>query len=1024
MAKIKYHSAETLKQLKILVDEFVELKKNISDIGNTSTEAFSKIEKKLFSLQMLSGKTKKAINNLADSIERQTKEQNKNSKAIDYQLKLVNVYNKQIAENTRRNKSNTISIKNKTNALSGLFKTFGAFVGLNYLKQLGATIFEMAKNFDSLRYSMQTVSDTAFDLASSQRFLLKISEDYGVELLATSQRYIKFLAAAKQSNLSLYDTEKIFGSVTKAASVLGLKTDELTGVYLALEQMLSKGKVTTEELRRQLGERLPGAMGIMAAALDVTIPKLDEMLKKGEVMSADALPKFAEAVELAYGIQSVKKVDNLVAAQNRLSNTWQILIQDITKGDGAFGKFIKNVLNGINDIIKKLGLIGGSEDLKFQNAIIAAEKEFEPVFEKQVKDRLKREGIIIKNVTNEIYETRGKILTSKNKKEKAEYEKHLRDLVSLQISQNKLVEKTKKEIASEEISLAVSNHKALTKMYENDKKALDVVLKEKEDAWNTYNKTNWEENKKLYGERGAIRKVLEAEKKYFKTNWEERTKELKSNLQQSASDLAWWTARFDKYRKLLQESDVQTLPVKPTKVRIDTSDLDLMIEKLKNAIKNINHFIDLPSTGIKQKLESLKVLFDLESKLIKTQRDKEIKLANKHKTKEEIASVKHQQKLFEIDWKWNERKTKLEQDFFKKGLDEIARKTDNEANIELVALRKKFQKIKKATKAQVKQYKEDEAEIRRKYNNKQMMEQVEFLRQWLDILKISGDERVKFEQKIQELLAKIRANTKFKEETKITLQEELAIYRDFINEIGNLVDSLLERRLEAIDAEINAEEKKYDKLLRLAENDELEKAALEKQKEDRIALLEKKRLKEEQRQAKIRKAFAISEIAINTAISVSKIWGQTGIFGIKLQYLALAMGALQTAAVLAQPIPQYKDGIDSVPEDQIAMINDGGKKEYVERNGKILTTDTKNAIVNLKKNDIVHKDYDSMIKNSKSGLIISGGEILKQSQFDKLSNTIESSIDKGFKNIKINNNNTIKTKLSNNYLKEKSRFNG
>ena len=36
--------------------------------------------------------------------------------------------------------------------------------------------------------------------------------------------------------------------MTKAAGVLGLKTDELTGIFLALEQMISKGKITTEEL--------------------------------------------------------------------------------------------------------------------------------------------------------------------------------------------------------------------------------------------------------------------------------------------------------------------------------------------------------------------------------------------------------------------------------------------------------------------------------------------------------------------------------------------------------------------------------------------------------------------------------------------------------------------------------------------------------------------------------------------------------------------------------------------------------
>src|SRR5690606_11806388 len=121
------------------------------------------------------------------------------------------------------------------------------------------------------------------ELARTQGFLAQITEDYGAAIVTTTERYTKFLAAAKQSNVSLNDTEEIFGTMTKAAGALGLKTHELEGIFLALEQMLSKGKVTTEELRRQLGERLPGAFGIMASALNVSTSELDRMLRAGEV---------------------------------------------------------------------------------------------------------------------------------------------------------------------------------------------------------------------------------------------------------------------------------------------------------------------------------------------------------------------------------------------------------------------------------------------------------------------------------------------------------------------------------------------------------------------------------------------------------------------------------------------------------------------------------------------------------------------------------------------------------------------
>ena len=80
-------------------------------------------------------------------------------------------------------------------------------------------------------------------------------------------------------------------------AVLGRGTEDQRLAFLALEQMMSKGVVSAEELRRQLGERLPGAVSMMAEALDVTVAELQDMLKAGEVLSNEALPKFAQVLE-------------------------------------------------------------------------------------------------------------------------------------------------------------------------------------------------------------------------------------------------------------------------------------------------------------------------------------------------------------------------------------------------------------------------------------------------------------------------------------------------------------------------------------------------------------------------------------------------------------------------------------------------------------------------------------------------------------------------------------------------------
>ena len=62
---------------------------------------------------------------------------------------------------------------------------------------------------------------------------------------------------------------------------------------------------------------------------------------------------------------------------------------------------------------------------------------------------------------------------------------------------------------------------------------------------------------------------------------------------------------------------------------------------------------------------------------------------------------------------------------------------------------------------------------------------------------------------------------------------------------------------------------------------------------------EKKRLKQEQKAAKARKAFAIMDIIISTAVAVSRVLWNPFLVG-----LVSAMGALQLATVFAQPIPQ------------------------------------------------------------------------------------------------------------------------
>ena len=294
--------------------------------------------------------------NLATQNKQNTKAGRELLAVINQQRAAIAKTNAAVSGSKKANTGLLRSVQNITRSLRNLAV---AYLGFQTLIRGVQDIFGVTKALDSVNFSQERVIKSSLELAQTQIWLLDISTRYGLDLLAVSERYTKFRAATVSSNLSAQQTQKVFESVSKASAVLGLKTDELRGVYLALEQMISKNKVTTEELRRQLGERLPGAFDIMAKSMGVTTNKLNEMLRAGEVMTEEVLPKFAEEIEKAYGIQSVRTVDTLVAAQNRLRTGWIELVQNMEAG-GFFKSFfstlasIVRVLNDNLDTVAKI----------------------------------------------------------------------------------------------------------------------------------------------------------------------------------------------------------------------------------------------------------------------------------------------------------------------------------------------------------------------------------------------------------------------------------------------------------------------------------------------------------------------------------------------------------------------------------------------------------------------------------------------------------------------------------------------
>lgn len=153
-------------------------------------------------------------------------------------------------------------------------------------------------------------------------YIRRMANRLGIELGTLSTEYSKFAVATRGTALQGERTRKIFTAVAEAARVNKSSNEELQGVFTALTQIVSKGAVQMEELRQQLGDRLPGAIQLMASALGVGTAELIKMMEQGEV-TAEALVPFADKLTEKFGPGLSKAFQSTTTALGQFSNAAQ-----------------------------------------------------------------------------------------------------------------------------------------------------------------------------------------------------------------------------------------------------------------------------------------------------------------------------------------------------------------------------------------------------------------------------------------------------------------------------------------------------------------------------------------------------------------------------------------------------------------------------------------------------------------------------------------------------------------------------
>ena len=206
-------------------------------------------------------------------------------------------------------------------------------------------VIDTASRIQLLQKSIEglTKSTQDWDYIKTQAF------EKGIDLEVVAKGYRNFFSSAKMAGFDKQGIQNMYADVLLSTRAIGATPQQTEGALLALEQMISKGTVSMEELRRQLGNALPGAFEIGAKAMNMTTKEFNAFVKTGKLASNEFVPRFIAQLKQEYA-SGFKDISETVSyASVRMSNAWKMFQYEIMNGQAG-----KELAKGLEEVTKFL----------------------------------------------------------------------------------------------------------------------------------------------------------------------------------------------------------------------------------------------------------------------------------------------------------------------------------------------------------------------------------------------------------------------------------------------------------------------------------------------------------------------------------------------------------------------------------------------------------------------------------------------------------------------------------------------
>jgi len=252
----------------------------------------------------------------------------------------------------------------------------GAQVG--QLRKAIGGVAEYGAELSKLRIALRGVSSTQLDYENSLRLIQQATQDFAIPQSILTKQFTRLQASVQGAGGSVQDTKTAFNGIVAAVRATGGSLQDVDSALTATAQVFSKGKVSAEELRQQIGERLPGAFTLFAESIGKTPQELDKALEQGKVSLQDFLTfseslfeKFGETAQIiADGPEGAG--DRLVVATEKLNEQ---MAPELANLGAQFQGFAKEAITALSSVFTFLGEVGQAIEQRVNGKLIENQRK-------------------------------------------------------------------------------------------------------------------------------------------------------------------------------------------------------------------------------------------------------------------------------------------------------------------------------------------------------------------------------------------------------------------------------------------------------------------------------------------------------------------------------------------------------------------------------------------------------------------------------------------------------------------------